>query len=360
MADRPGQPAQGPGRLAGSLARHRWITAAGMTATVAAAAGGGVALALHDSSAAPRQECGLVPCAAALPASVQSGGNGPASATGSPGTPTAAAPTVPQRASAPPSPAPPSVPATAREAAAPPPPRPSASSGLVSPSIPISAPAPVSAGTAPPPLAISFPAPVASSAGRAVSPDRAIGVGYAITGDGEQGIHGQIVIVNNGSAPVGRWRVRLVLPGDTHYQVLSAENRSAGDALVMAAAPGQARAAGSIAVVAFTASGSTTTPVRCTFTDSGHARHRGRSGSGAAAGQETSAGGNRTQSGRRGHGGWPGGGLEGWRSGNWSSRGWPGRDGPGHRWAGGGLEGQHHGWPGGGRDGQHHGWPGGR
>jgi hypothetical protein len=29
-------------------------------------------------------------------------------------------------------------------------------------------------------------------------------VGYAITGDGEHGIHGQIVIVNNGSAPVAR------------------------------------------------------------------------------------------------------------------------------------------------------------
>ncbi|PZS38847.1 MAG: hypothetical protein DLM62_11495, partial [Pseudonocardiales bacterium] len=91
MANHPGQPAQGPGRLAGSLARHRWITAAGMTATVAAVAGGGVALAFHDSSAAPRQECGLVPCAAALPASVQSGGTGPASGDGSASTPATAA-----------------------------------------------------------------------------------------------------------------------------------------------------------------------------------------------------------------------------------------------------------------------------
>jgi Cellulose binding domain len=342
VANHPGRPAQGPGRLAGSLARHRWITAAGMTATVAAVAAGGVALAFHDSSAAPRQECGLVPCAAALPASVQSGGNGPASATGSPGPPTTAAPTVPQRASAPPS-----APATAPEAAAPPPARPSASSGLVSPSATISARAPVSAGAASPPLAISFPAPAASSAGRAVSADRAMGVGYAITEDGEHGIHGQIVIVNNGSAPVTRWRVRVVLPGDTHYQVLSAENRSAGDALVMASAAGQALAGGSIAVVAFTASGSTSTPVRCTFTDAGRARHRGRGGSGAAAGQEASAGGSRTQSGRRGHDGWPGGGLGGWLNGSWSSQGWPGRDEPGHGWAGGGRDGQRHGWPGG-------------
>jgi hypothetical protein len=137
------------------------------------------------------------------------------------------------------------------------------------------------------------------------------------------------------------------LPGDTHYEVRSAGNRSAGDALVMASAAGQALAGGSTEVVAFTASGSTSTPVRCTFTDSGRARHRGRGGSGAAVGHETSAGGSRTQSGRRGHDGWPGGWLGGGLNGSWSSQGWPGRDRPGHGWTGGGRDGPQHGWPGG-------------
>jgi hypothetical protein len=302
VASDPGPPARGPGRLAGSLARHRWITAAGMTATVAAVAGGGVALAFHDGSAAPRQECGLVPCAAALPASVQSGGREPASGAGPASTPTAASPTVPQRAPAPPS----------------------------------------------PPEAISFPAPVASSAGRAVSADRAIGVSYAITEDGEHGILGQIVIVNNGSAPVSGWRVRVVLPGDTHYQVLSAGNRSAGDALVMTSAAGQALAGGGTELVAFTARGSTSTPVRCTFTDSRRARRHVSGGSGAAAGQETSAGGGRAGSGRSGHDRWPGGWPGGWLSSNWPNGGWPNggwapQDGSGGGWTGGGSDGQHHG-----------------
>ena len=51
MASGPDQPPAGPSRLADSLARHRWVAAAGMTATIAAVAGGGLALALHDSSA---------------------------------------------------------------------------------------------------------------------------------------------------------------------------------------------------------------------------------------------------------------------------------------------------------------------
>ena len=41
-----------------------------------------------------------------------------------------------------------------------------------------------------------LPPPVSSAAGRAVSADHGVGVGYAITQDGQQGIHGQIVIVN--------------------------------------------------------------------------------------------------------------------------------------------------------------------
>jgi hypothetical protein len=128
VASGPDQPPAGPSRLAGSLARHRWVTAAGMTATIAAVAGGGLALARHGSSPGPPEECGLVPCAAALPASVQSGGDGSASA------PATAAPTAAQRASTPSSPAPsptsPAPPAAAREAA--PPPDQLASAGPVS------------------------------------------------------------------------------------------------------------------------------------------------------------------------------------------------------------------------------------
>ena len=118
MARGPDQPPAGPSRLADSVVRHRWVTAAGMSATIAAVAGGGLALALHDSSAGPPKECGLVPCAAALPASVQTSGDGSASA------PATAAPTAARRVSTPSSPAPsPTSPApspAAPEAAAPP------------------------------------------------------------------------------------------------------------------------------------------------------------------------------------------------------------------------------------------------
>jgi hypothetical protein len=118
VASGPDQPPAGPSRLAGSLARHRWVTAAGMTATIAAVAGGGLALALHDSFAGAPKECGLVPCAAALPASVQASGDGSASASAT------AAPTAAQRAPAPSSPAPssasPAPSAAAPGAAAPP------------------------------------------------------------------------------------------------------------------------------------------------------------------------------------------------------------------------------------------------
>ena len=100
MASGPDQPPAGPPRLAASLARHRWVAAAGMTATIAAVAGGGLALALHDSSSGPPKECGLVPCAAALPASVQSSGDESA------GPPAAVTPTAARRSAPPPGPAP--------------------------------------------------------------------------------------------------------------------------------------------------------------------------------------------------------------------------------------------------------------
>ena len=98
MASGPDQPPAGPPRLADSLARHRWVAAAGMTATIAVVAGGGLALARLDSSSGPPKECGLVPCAAALPASVRSSGDETATA------PAAAAPTASQRATTPPPP----------------------------------------------------------------------------------------------------------------------------------------------------------------------------------------------------------------------------------------------------------------
>ena len=150
-----------------------------MTATIAAVAGGGLALAFHDSSPGPAKKCGLVPCAAALPASVRSSGTGLASA-----------------------------PATAGPRASTP------SSAAPSPARPVSA-EPVSA-----PERLSSPSPVASSAGHAVSADHAVGVGYQITADRRRGgVHGQLVIANHGSAPVSGWRVTVVLPGDTGYQV---------------------------------------------------------------------------------------------------------------------------------------------
>ena len=319
MASGSGHP--GPGRLAGSLARHRWITAAGMTATITAVAGGGLALAFQDGSAGSGQDCGLVPCAAALPASVRTSAAGPSSGTASGRTPAAATPTATRRAPAPPPSSPlPSSAATAPEAAA-----------------------PHRAGPAPEP--VSFSAPVASSAGRAVSADHAVGVGYGITQDGQQDIHGQIVIVNNGPAPLTGWRIRVVLPGDTDYQVLDAANRSAGDALVMAApVAGQAIAAGSTEVITFTARGTTSTPVQSRFTDSGRPRPRAAQGSAAAAGPDASAGTGPRGPGPRRHEGWPGGWPGGWLTSGWLNGSRPGRGGAGHGWSGGGQPGRHHGW----------------
>jgi hypothetical protein len=276
----PDQPEPGPRRLADSLARHRWITAAGLTATIAAVAGGGMALAFHDGAAHVTADCGLVTCAAALPVPVRSGGTGPASGAGPAGAPAKAAPVGAQRAPVP---------------------------------------------AAPPPPAAS--APSSPSAGQAVSADRVIGARYEITGDTQHGIHGQIVIANNGSAPVSGWRVTVVLPGDTHYQVLNAGNRSAGDALVVAApGNGRALAGGSTELVAFTARGTTSTPLRFTVTEAGR----------AAVSQPGT--------GRDGHHGWPGGWPDGGRfsQGGWGAGGW-GAGG----WGAGGWGGQQHGWPGG-------------
>jgi hypothetical protein len=297
---------------------------AGLTATMAAVAGGGLALAFSGGSAGPDRACGLVHCTAALPASVRTSAAGPGSGPAS-GRPSATAtPAVTRRAPAPPSSPLPSPAATAPEAAAP-------------------------RRAGPPPEPVSFPAPVASSAGRAVSADHAVGVGYGITQDGQQDIHGQIVIVNNGPVPLTGWRIRVVLPGDTDYQVLDAANRSAGDALIMAAPPaGQAIAAGGTEVIAFTARGTTSTPARSTFTDSGRPRPRAAQGS-AAAGVDagTQDAGTRAgpaASGPRRHQGWPGGWLGGWLPGGWPNGSWPGWGGADPGGPGGGQPGRHHGW----------------
>ncbi len=202
------------------------------------------------------------------------------------------------------------------------------------------------------PGSFSSPAPVSSATGRAVSADHAIGVGYAITEDGQQGIHGQIVIVNNGPAPVSGWRVTLVLPGDRGYQVLDARNRSAGDALVMTApADGGSLAAGGTALIAFTARGTTSSPVRSAFTAPARPRPAGGYPA-AAAGGGTSAGGGQAR--ERRHGGWPFSWLNGgWPQRNWPQRNWPqggrpGRGWPGSGWAPDSGAGHYHGWPGGG------------
>ncbi len=67
-----------PGRAGGvpaTLIRHRGLTAAGMAATVAAVAGGGLAL-LQPTPTGQRHDCGLVLCSATLPRSVTATGTG--------------------------------------------------------------------------------------------------------------------------------------------------------------------------------------------------------------------------------------------------------------------------------------------
>ena len=254
MASGPDQPPAGPSRLADSLARHRWVAAAGMTATIAVVAGGGLALALHDSSPGPPKECGLVPCAAALPASVQTTGDAAASA------PAATTPTAARRTSTPPGPAP--------SPASPP------------ASAPASAPAP---GTAPP----------------------------------------------EAEPPAG-WPA-------------SAEPVSVPEPR-----------ASCTAVIAFTAGGTLSTPVRCTFSAAVR-QPRTRDGSARpgswAASQDGDRVGGQLRPGRSSDHGWAAW-LGDWLSRGWSGGGWSGGGRPGGGWSGGG-------WSGGGQWGQHGGGPGG-
>lgn len=270
----------GPDRLDGepsgpssSLIRHRWLTAAGTTATVAAMSVGGLALIKHPPATGPRRDCGLVRCSATLPSSVRSAATGTARAPGSPG------------------------------------------------------PAADPARSAGPAQGHAQASP-AAAAGSGRSADHQVGVQYQIKPQPGHRVTGHLVIVNHGGAPVTGWQLRVVLPGDGHYQVAHASSTSAGDSLVVTALPGQAAlGAGRSVWVEFSAVGSTAAPASVTVRD-------------AAA---TPAGAARTslgRSGRRGQFTWPGTWWLGPRQhGDW---GWPA---PG---AGG--------WPGPGPGG----WPGGR
>jgi hypothetical protein len=248
------QPPAGPPRLADSLVRHRWVAAAGMTATIAVVAGGGLALALHDSSSGPPKECGLVPCAAALPASVQTSRAGSASA------PAATAPTAAQRAATPPEPPGPAYSPTSPAASAP------------------------ARGTAPP-----------------------------------------------GTAPPGTAPPEAVPP-----EAAPPADRPASAEPVSIPEPG----ASCTTVIAFTARGTMSTPVRCTFTDAVRQQRTG-GGSGhpgsRAAGQDGDRAGGQLRQARSKHYAWQASWLSDWLSRGWSHRG---------SWSGGG-------WSGSGRWGQH-------
>ncbi len=71
-----------PRGASGGLIRHRWLTAVGTTATVAAMAGCGLVLLRQQPAAGPHRDCGLVPCSATLPRSVTASATGPAASPG--------------------------------------------------------------------------------------------------------------------------------------------------------------------------------------------------------------------------------------------------------------------------------------
>jgi hypothetical protein len=261
-----------PGGASGGLIRYRWLTAAGTTATVAAMVGGGLVLLRQPPAAGPHRDCGLVRCSATLPRSVTASATGPAA---SPGTAPA--------------------------------PRPARSAGR--------------AGR----QAQAAPARAGLAAGPGRPADHQVGVHYTIRPLPGGAVTGQLVIVNHGGAPVTGWQLRVVLPGDGHYQVGSAASASAGDALVVTALPGSpALGAGRSARVTFTAEGRTAVPASVTFQD--------------AAGPPAQAGTDPTQAGAGpAPGGWP------------SGSGWPGS------WWHGTQQHGFGGWPGAGQGG----WPGG-
>ena len=106
------------------------------------------------------------------------------------------------------------------------------------------------------------------AAGQGSSADHGIGVGYEISRGPGGTVQGRIVILDRGRAPVTGWRLRLVLPGDRHYQVINGRNISAGDSLVVQPRSGQGTLSpGRFELVAFTAQGTSSAPVSCLVED---------------------------------------------------------------------------------------------
>ncbi len=331
MGERAGQPPLRLGPAIDSLARHRWLTAAGMTATIAAMAGGGVLLAQHETGGGQPRDCGLVPCTATLPPSVTSGAPGHTTGDEQPAT------SPPARAGRP-APAPAGPPSGA------------ALPGTAAP------------GTGSPAGRMSW------AAGQGSSADHGIGVGYQISRGPGGIVQGRIVILDRGPAPVTGWRLRLVLPGDRHYQVINARNISAGDSLIVQPGAGLGTLSpGRFELVAFTAQGTSNAPVSCLVEDpTGLPARAGAAGALRPAGTGSAAGGDLGQR-RGGRGDWPGAGR-GWggHGGAGNGGGWGGHGGAGNGggWGGngGGWGGNGGGWGGngGGRGGQGQGggWPG--
>ena len=313
MGERAGQPPSRPGPAIDSLLRHRWLTAAGMTATIAVMAGGGVLLAQHETGGGEPRDCGLVPCTATLPPSATSGAPGHATGREQPATsPSARA----DRSASP---------AGAAWAAG---------NGAAAP------------GTG------SAAGRVSWAAGQGSSADHGIGVGYEISRGPGGTVQGRIVILDRGRGPVTGWRLRLVLPGDRHYQVINARSSSAGDSLVVQPGAGQGTLSpGRFELVAFTAQGTSNAPVSCLVEDG--AGRPARAGTLRPAGTGRPAAGGLSQP-RGGRGDWPGPGW-GWGGNGW---GWGGNGWGGTGWGGnGGGRGQGGG-PGDVRTGPGGGWPG--
>jgi hypothetical protein len=108
-------------------------------------------------------------------------------------------------------------------------------------------------------------APVSSASVAAHAPGASVTVSYAID-RWFQGIQGQFMIVNHGSAPVTGWELTVTLPGDGNFRVWNAQSRVAGDTLIIEAPPDtQALAPGATQQVMIFAEGSNSDPASCTF-----------------------------------------------------------------------------------------------
>jgi hypothetical protein len=184
-------------------------------------AGGAVVLLPHQTGHPPRalaDDCGLVTCTATLPASA---------ARVSPH----ASPRAQPRSTA---------------------------STVASSTTP--SPSPAGQPTSGPPAAPVSPPSVAARA-----PGVSVTVSYAID-RWFQGIQGQFMIVNHGSAPVNGWELAVALPGDGNFRVWNAQSRVAGDTLIIDAPPNaQALAPGAAQRVMMFADGNNSNPASCTL-----------------------------------------------------------------------------------------------